>query len=218
MTEILIIDDDLDAVSLGRRILECAGYAVSHASSVTEAKERLVGRIPHLILLDLKMPGLSGFDFLKMRAEMPSFSNVPVIVVSGDQSGDSVFGAIQLGACDYLLKPYTAARMLQRVRKRFLENRPLSYDLKPGDDARVRMSVGALIVRVLETAIVMSSPVKMAPQSRLELKSRAIERLGAAGAVFQVAGDAREENGHYECRINVSGLRRVLGSAEDDLS
>jgi DNA-binding response OmpR family regulator len=112
-TQILVVDDEPRYVRLMEANLASEGYHVLKASNGQEAVEAVDKNHPDLVLLDVMMPVLSGFEACERIRE---FSNVPVIMVTakGDEQ-DRVKG-LDVGADDYIVKPYSATELLARVR------------------------------------------------------------------------------------------------------
>ena len=111
---ILVIDDDEKITSLIRRSLVFEGYAVSTAANGSEGLKQLLGQLPDLIILDVMMPVLDGWEVVRrLRA---SDIHVPVLMLTAkDEVGDRVKG-LDLGADDYLVKPFALEELLARVR------------------------------------------------------------------------------------------------------
>lgn len=110
---ILVIDDEIAIVRALQRSLTAHGYHVFQAHSGEKAIESLQHHSPDLILLDLELPGMSGFEVCKrVRQE----SDLPIIVISmKDKERDKVH-ALDLGADDYVLKPFAINEVLARIR------------------------------------------------------------------------------------------------------
>lgn len=110
--EILVADDDLASVKLTSFLLEDAGYRVIKAYDATGVLQAVEQRSPDLVLLDVGMPKVSGFDICRQIRRM---SDVPIIFVTGSgQLQDRVTG-LQIGGDDYLVKPFEPAELLARV-------------------------------------------------------------------------------------------------------
>jgi len=111
--QILVVDDEPRYVRLMEANLVSEGYQVLKASNGQEAVDAVDQHHPDLVLLDVMMPVLSGFEACERIRE---FSNVPVIMVTakGDEQ-DRVKG-LDVGADDYIIKPYSATELLARVR------------------------------------------------------------------------------------------------------
>ncbi len=114
---ILVADDDQNDVFFLRRAFQKSGaaHAVIHVSDGQEAIDYLLGEanyrdrarfpIPALLVLDLKMPKVDGFDVLEWLKTRPEFESLPVVVLSSSSREDDVQRARTLGAADYRVKP-----------------------------------------------------------------------------------------------------------------
>ena len=115
MQKILIVEDDNDINSLLRRILTGAGYQVVQAYSGTEALLQYQSASPDLVLLDLMLPGLSGSQVLgKLRGELSS--DVPIIVLSARDGLSDKVALLDIGADDYIVKPFEPDEVVARIR------------------------------------------------------------------------------------------------------
>lgn len=102
---ILVVDDEVSWQILLQRFLERRGYTVRTASSATEALQLLVQYKPDLIMTDIRMPDMNGFDFLHTLKEQPSLAATPVVFLSGIDDFEAQKVARSLGAAEYLVKP-----------------------------------------------------------------------------------------------------------------
>ncbi len=113
---ILVVDDAKDTQMLLDFDLSAAGYQVTCCDSGEEALALLKTKNIALILLDMYMPGLSGLETLvKIKAEVLT-TDIPVIMLSASTDEDEVVAALELGAGDYVIKPYVAKVLLARMR------------------------------------------------------------------------------------------------------
>jgi len=118
MTTILIIDDDPNISLLLKVNLESAGYAVIHARDGEEGVAMAIERKPDLIVLDVMMPKLDGFEVCRRLRENRNTCLLPIIMVSArDQPVDKITG-LKLGADDYLTKPFNIEELVARVDSR----------------------------------------------------------------------------------------------------
>ena len=113
---ILIIDDSSTSQMLLEYSLKSAGFNTKVAGSVSEARKILSKSKPGLILLDLFMPKVSGYDFLKMKTEL-KIQDIPVIVVSAYNSKESVQLTMDLGASEFIGKPFKIENIITTVKK-----------------------------------------------------------------------------------------------------
>ncbi len=110
---ILVVDDEPRMIHFIRLNLEHDGFEVYEAESGPGALEQLRDRLPNLILLDVMMPGLDGFETLRLIREI---SNVPVIMLTARGEEDDRVKGLELGADDYVPKPFSPRELVSRVR------------------------------------------------------------------------------------------------------
>ena len=113
---ILIVDDDLDFVTLTRRWLEREGHAVSQAGTGTAALSALAADpLPDLVVLDVLLPRIDGFTLLKRIRADERLRGLPVIIVSSFDRHQDIAHGKELGADDYLVKPLMEYHFLGRI-------------------------------------------------------------------------------------------------------
>ncbi|MGD8813696.1 MAG: response regulator transcription factor [Anaerolineales bacterium] len=110
---ILVVDDEPRMIDFIRLNLEHDGFEVSQAESGLVALEQLRDQLPDLVLLDIMMPDLNGFETLKMMREI---STVPVIMLTAKGEEDDRVRGLELGADDYVTKPFSPRELVSRVR------------------------------------------------------------------------------------------------------
>jgi signal transduction histidine kinase/CheY-like chemotaxis protein len=134
---VLIVDDEANIRRFLRHILELEGYDVLEAASGREALTRASRHLPGLILLDLRLPDMTGFETLSELKRQPETRNIPVVVLSIIQDPELGF---RLGASDFLTKPIDRDRLVERIAK--LLGGPGNRDiLLVEDDESVRTAV-----------------------------------------------------------------------------
>jgi two-component system, chemotaxis family, chemotaxis protein CheY len=110
------VDDDPDILEALSEILEAEGFEIRRARNGKEALERLEPEPPHLILLDLMMPVMDGWEFAqRMRQKSPHLASIPIIVLSADRNVGSK--AKDIGAVGHLAKPFELNDLLSMVRQ-----------------------------------------------------------------------------------------------------
>ncbi len=113
--KILIVDDQPANLTLLGNVLNAAGYRVFPVSSGIQALKLLERHVPDLMLLDIRMPGMDGFELLGQIQNLPQCAGIPILFISADDALDSKVRAFELGAVDYLNKPFQAREVLARV-------------------------------------------------------------------------------------------------------
>ncbi len=110
---ILVVDDEPRMIRFIRLNLEHDGFDVSEAATGAAALTQLRDRLPDLILLDVMMPELDGFETLRLAREI---SSVPVIMLTAKGDEDDRVRGLELGADDYITKPFSPRELVSRVR------------------------------------------------------------------------------------------------------
>ncbi len=111
--KVLVVDDEERMVRFIRLNLEHDGFQVVDAFNGKQALEKLRDETPDLVLLDVMMPDLDGFEVLKMIREV---SNVPAIMLTARGEEDDRVRGLELGADDYITKPFSPREMVSRVK------------------------------------------------------------------------------------------------------
>ena len=114
--KILIIEDDKFLRELISRKLQGEGYQISEATDGEEGARIAKGEKPDLILLDLILPGIDGFEVLKRIKESPETRSVPVIILSNLGQKEDIEKGMSLGAVDYLIKAhFTPGEIVEKI-------------------------------------------------------------------------------------------------------
>ncbi|MCE5326175.1 MAG: diguanylate cyclase [Planctomycetaceae bacterium] len=114
--KVLIIDDSAEALLLAKARLAQESLEVICANSGREGLDTAAAEMPDLILLDVDMPDMSGFTVCQMLQQSPTLCMVPVIFLSGSQDARDKVRGLDLGAVDYVTKPFDAFELRARVR------------------------------------------------------------------------------------------------------
>ena len=116
---VMVVDDDVDIVDMTRLILEGGGYRVVPASSGPEALQKIEEAHPDLILLDINMPEMDGFQVLRLLKVDERTSEIPVALFSIKMEVRDRLHGLQEGALDYITKPFSCDELLGRVQRIF---------------------------------------------------------------------------------------------------
>lgn len=117
MKTIVVVEDDRDLARLIQLKLTKESYKVVNAYDGIEGLEKIRGEVPDLVILDIMMPKMNGFQVLKeMRAD-PATKNTPVIILTALAQEEDVVKGFQYGVDDYMVKPFRPAELLIRVTK-----------------------------------------------------------------------------------------------------
>lgn len=122
MAKILIAEDERDIRDLIAFTLQFAGHEVTATSNGEEALQKAIELIPDLILLDVRMPRMSGYEACQQIKANPATSQIPVVFLSAKGQESEVEAGLAAGAVEYILKPFAPDQLNERV-KAILENR-----------------------------------------------------------------------------------------------
>jgi DNA-binding response OmpR family regulator len=156
---ILIVDDDVELVGLLGFAIEAAGYVVHNAFDGREAIALVRDRNPDLVILDVNLPNEDGFRVL---AEIRRFTQVPVIMLTVRSTEEDEIQGLDLGADDYLRKPFSPRALLARVRSH------LRRRVEPGEEAVLTLGEIALDVERCDLRVGDGETQRLSPlESRL---------------------------------------------------
>lgn len=113
---ILVIDDSATIVAVLKKMLLQAHYTVAGAGDAETGLEFARRELPELILLDIVLPGMSGFDALRQLRRDPATRDIPVIMISGNLQATEQFYVRRIGADDFMKKPFGRAEVFDRIR------------------------------------------------------------------------------------------------------
>jgi two-component system response regulator RegX3 len=208
-TRILVVEDEESLADSVRYNLEREGYSVSVASDGRRALERFRADQPSLVILDLMLPEVSGLDVCRT---IRSGSDVPIIMVTAkDSEADKVAG-LELGADDYVTKPFSMRELVSRVRANLRRTRPHAVP-SPADEVLeggpVRMDVARHEVSVGDGAVSLPPKEFELLEAFLRRKGRLLTRDFLIEEIWgpDYFGDTRTLD------VHVKRLRRKL---EDD--
>ncbi|MDQ1488595.1 MAG: hypothetical protein QOD57_2984 [Actinomycetota bacterium] len=200
MKTVLVVDDEPKIVDVVREYLEHAGFAVRTAGDGPAALERARALAPDLVVLDLGLPGLDGLDVAR---QLRRSSRVPVIILTarGDEL-DRIIG-LELGADDYLVKPFSPRELVARVRAvlRRVDERDAAGDDEPivrgdvvVDPARRRVTVVGRPVDLTPTEFDLLAHLARQP-GRVFTRAQLLTAIhGVAVESYERAVDAHVKN------------------------
>src|SRR5215468_9692340 len=202
---ILVVDDEPRMINFIRMNLELEGHEVVEAHNGLEALEEVRTKLPDIVLLDVMMPELDGFETLRMLRE---FSTIPVIMLTAKgEEDDKVFG-LELGADDYVTKPFGPRELSSRVRavlrRAEMPNSPEQAILKIDDRLSVDFNRREVIVN--------GEHIKLRP-TEYRLLYHLIENVGWTvphdQLLAKVWGYEYRDEAHY-VRLYVNYLREKI--------
>ena len=203
---ILVVDDEARMIGFIRMNLELEGHQVIEAHSGLQALDAIRTQLPDVVLLDVMMPELDGFETLRMLRE---FSNIPVIMLTakGDEN-DKVYG-LELGADDYVTKPFGPRELSSRIKA--VLRRAEMPNTSP-DEAVLKIDDRLSVDFNQREVIVNGEPVKLRP-TEYRLLYHLIENAGWTvphdQLLAKVWGYEYRDEAHY-VRLYVNYLREKI--------
>ena len=135
---ILVVDDEMRIIDLARMYLEQDGYRVIYATDGIKARRMILDKQPSLVVLDLMLPGMDGLEVCrKVRAE----SDVPIIMLTARNDDIDKIVGLELGADDYLTKPFNPRELVARIKAIYRRSDRNSRDEQP-----TKVSIGNLFI------------------------------------------------------------------------
>jgi len=209
---VLVVDDEPDIVALVAYHLVKAGYRVSKATSGSDAIAQARGERPSLVVLDLMLPGMSGFDVLEQLRNDDETRDVAVLMLTARKDEPDRIRGLSLGADDYLTKPFSPHELVLRVGAIL---RRLRAGSEKSDEA---LRIGTLLIdRAAHKVSVEGRNIELtATEYKLlltlaERRGRVQERTLLLETVWDAAPDIQTRT----VDMHVQRLRTKLGSAGD---
>ena len=205
--KILVVEDDRNILSMIQTVLDLGGYQVLTAQRCQQGILMLTSHMPDLVVLDLGLPDLDGEEFIRVARRS---SMIPIIVLSARSDEQDKVSALDLGANDYITKPFGTAELLARVRASLRINRmnlrasiPASVfvlnDLKIDYDRR-QVSVGERIVHVTQTEF-----------NILSLLSQQVGKVMTYSAIIGSIWGTQDNGSVKKLQVNMANIRKKLG-------
>lgn len=141
MKKILLVDDEPDILEFLKYNLELEGYEIETASNGKEALDKLTEHT-NLVILDLMMPILDGFEVIERMKKDSRFKDIPVIFLTAKNGEISEIKALELGAIDYIQKPISPKKLLARVKT----NLKKTEDKSSKSKYPIKISYGPLVI------------------------------------------------------------------------
>ena len=209
-TGVLLVEDDQNIVDLVRSNLIARGHDVTVSKDGSDAVELLTRAEPEMVILDLMLPGVDGFDLCR---EMRERSSVGIVVLSARRAETDKVRALNLGADDYLTKPFGIDELLARIHATLRRSRPAAVEPEHESVIAVRDLVIDLEARRVTKggALVHLTPTELALLREFVLNPGTL--LSHATLLRRVWGRGYETQTEYT-RVYVARLRAKLEDPE----
>lgn len=217
MTDILLVDDDSSLQRMVKNLLEKEGYSIRTAGDGDAGLAEMRAKAPALAVLDVRMPGMSGFDLCRKMKADPSLAAVPVIfLTSKGEEVNKVLG-LEIGGEDYVVKPFSAAELLARIK--------VALRRAGGTPASEVLTAGPLAVNTGERIATLNGKALVLTPREFDLlayflgkKRRALSRALITEDVWkqEYSGSTRTVDTHVQrLRARLGPLKSCLQTVEN---
>lgn len=211
--KILIIEDDRNIANFVQTILETNGYQVLTSERCCQGMMVFSSHLPDLVVLDLGLPDVDGLDFIR---HVRSISTIPIIVLSARSTEDDKVAALDLGANDYITKPFGTAELVARIRavlrtsrqgnqmadipggKFVLKDMEIDYD-------RRQITIAGSVVHLTQTEY-----------NILAYMSRHTGKVLTYASIIREIWGRMDDGSVKKLQVNMANIRRKLGCTPGD--
>jgi len=199
---ILVVDDEPEAVELLEFNLKQAGYAVISAADGAEALQKARAQTPDLIVLDVMLPEMDGFEVCKLLRLEPATARLPILMLTAKAAEvDRILG-LELGADDYLTKPFSPRELLLRIKNILARGRA-------GEEPKEQMRFGDLLIdRPRHLASWKGRTIELTA-TEFKLLATLAQRAGRVQSRDQLLRDVWEYDNLIDTRTVDTHMRRL---------
>lgn len=211
--KILIIEDDRNIANFVQTILETNGYQVLTSERCCQGMMVFSSHLPDLVVLDLGLPDVDGLDFIR---HVRSISTIPIIVLSARSTEDDKVAALDLGANDYITKPFGTAELVARIRAVLRTSRQGSQmaDIPGGkfvlkdleiDYDRRQITIAGSVIHLTQTE-----------HNILAFMSRHTGKVLTYASIIREIWGGMDDGSVKKLQVNMANIRRKLGCTPGD--
>jgi two-component system, OmpR family, alkaline phosphatase synthesis response regulator PhoP len=207
---ILVVDDEEDILELVRYNLAKEGYRVRCVQSGEQALAKAGEEVPDMILLDLMLPGLDGLDVCRALKKNPATAGIPLIMLTAKGEDADIVTGLELGADDYVTKPFSPRVLLARIKATFRKRKQ-----EEPDDASI-LTIGDLVVDPVRHEALVNGMVVNLTVTEFRIVHLLARRPGWVFSRDQIINAVRGEDYPVTERsvdVQIVGLRKKLGKA-----
>ncbi len=203
--KVLVVEDDRNILHFVETILDMGGYQVLTAERCRQGLMVFSSHMPDLVVLDLGLPDLDGEEFLRQARRV---SSVPIIVLAARSEESDKGSALDLGANDYITKPFGSAELLARVRA------ALRVSSRPSTAGGNRFVLGDLVIDYDRRQVtVAGDPVHMTQTEYniLALLSRDTGKVMTYANIIRSIWGTMDDGSVKKLQVNMANIRKKLG-------
>ena len=206
--KILVVEDDRNIMSMIQTVLDSSGYQVLTAQRCQQGILMLSSHVPDLVVLDLGLPDMDGEEFIRITRRS---SMIPIIVLSARTEEKDKVSALDLGANDYITKPFGTGELLARVRASLRINRMNLQAAAPGSV----FTLGDLVIDYDRRQVSVDGTVVHLTQNEYNILSLLSQQAGKVmtyAAIIGAVWGTMDNGSVKKLQVNMANIRKKLGS------
>ncbi len=207
--KILVVEDEANILSFVRTILEANNYQVLTARNCSEGKLMYSSHMPDLVILDLGLPDMDGLEFIKYTRD---FSTVPIIVLSARTQESDKVSALDLGANDYITKPFGTEELLARVRAALRNSR---YSAESGALAGGKYVLHDLVIDYDKRMVTVAGNDIKLTQTEYNIVAYLSAHAGKVltyASIIRAIWGGSDSGSIKKLQVNMANIRKKLGA------
>jgi two-component system, OmpR family, alkaline phosphatase synthesis response regulator PhoP len=212
-TKILLIEDEEDIASLIKMQGEISGYKVHTEADGLNGFAAVERERPDLIILDIMLPGLNGLDVCRKIRSNPDYNNIPIIIISAKSEELDVVLGLELGADDYVAKPFSLKVLFSRVKAILRRGKETDQEIKVLTFGDFTMEADRYLLRKKDKAISLTL-------SEFGILRRLLTNRGKVLTRNQLLDDVQNDEAYIIDRnidVHIASLRKKLGPGFDGI-
>ena len=205
--KILVVEDDYNILSMIQTVLDTNGYQVITAQRCQQGILMLSSHVPDLVVLDLGLPDMDGEEFIRI---VRGSSMIPIIVLSARTDEQDKVSALDLGANDYITKPFGTAELLARVRASLRINR---MNLQSVSAASV-FALDDLLIDYDRRQVTVGEKTVHVTQTEFNILSYLSQHCGKVmtySAIIRAIWGTQDDGSIKKLQVNMANIRKKLG-------
>lgn len=206
-TKILLIEDEEDIASLIKMQGEISGYKVQIESDGLNGWLAVEKEHPDVIILDIMLPGLNGLDLCRKIRSNPDYNNIPIIIISAKSEELDVVLGLELGADDYVAKPFSLKVLFSRVKAILRRGKETDLEVKTLTFSDFTMEADRYLLRKKDKTISLTL-------SEFSILRRLLSNRGKVLTRNQLLDDVQNDEAYIIDRnidVHIASLRKKLG-------
>jgi two-component system alkaline phosphatase synthesis response regulator PhoP len=210
---ILVVEDEPDLRQVVKYHLDQAGFRVACVGSGDEALEHVARQVPDLVILDLMLPGIDGLDVCRSLRADPRSVDIRILMLTARGDESDIVTGLELGANDYMTKPFSLKEMVARVRALLRRREPATSDAAP-------LTLGGIAIHPGRYQVTVDGELVDLTSTEFRLLHFLARRPGWVFTRGQIVQGVRGEGYPVTERsvdVQIFGLRKKLGRAEDNI-